>query len=407
MRGRKRTVTLLPLLTVVALLRPAFADDGTLTIRGSIGVEVRAFPMRPAYPMQDGDSFQGSVTASAKVSWASAANDVVIDVAPFLRLDDTDDKRTHWDLREAAINIYSDNLDVRLGVSKVYWGVTESRKLVDIVNQTDLIEEPEGDEKLGQPMLMLRGHVDGFEASVLVLPAFRPRTFPGVEGRLRPALAVDEDLARYESGERTERVDFAGRLKGRVDDFDIGVSYFNGTSREPRYELAGAALAPVYDTIDQVGLDIQATLDSTLLKLEAISRDGHRGAGARQFTAVVIGVEHTLSQVAGTSWDVGLIGEFNWDDRPASAPPTIFDRDFFVGARFAFNDDGDSSALLGALIDVEKGSIYATIEASTRLLESLRLEIEAGFVLDTGDGDFVLRQYKNDSFISVRLMHYL
>jgi hypothetical protein len=392
---------------VVVGALPAAADSGTLTIRGSLGVEVRTFTMRPAYALQDRDPVQGSFVASAKASWASAGNDVVIDVAPFLRLDTIDDERTHWDMREAAVNVYSDHLDVRLGVSKVYWGVTESRKLVDIVNQTDLVEEPDGDEKLGQPMLMLRGHVADFEAAVLVLPAFRPRTFPGPEGRLRPGVPIDEDKALYESGERTGRVDIAGRLKGRIDDIDIGLSYFSGTSREPRFVFNGTALVPVYDVIDQVGLDVQATLDATLLKLEAITRDGHQAPGARRFSAVVLGLEHTFSQVAGTNWDVGAVLEFNWDDRPPSAPPTIYDKDFFVGARFAFNDDADSSALLGALVDAEKGSVYATIEASTRLYESLRLEIEGALVLRADDRDLVLRQFRNDSFVSVRLMHHL
>ena len=374
-----------------------------MTLRGSVGVEFRAFTMRPAYALQDDQLLQGSIVANAKVSWASADNDVVIDVAPFLRLDHIDDERSHADLREAAVNVYSDHLDLRLGISKVYWGVTESRKLVDIVNQTDLVEEPEGDEKLGQPMLMLRGHMTDFEATALILPAFRPRTFPGAEGRLRPGIPINEDAAGYESDERTGRVDVAGRLKGRVDDFDIGLSYFSGTSREPRFEFDGTALAPVYDVIDQAGIDVQVTLDQTLLKLEAITRDGHRGGDARRFSAAVIGVEHTLSQLAGTTWDLGLILEFDWDDRPQSAPPTIYDKDFFVGARFAFNDDGDSSALLGALVDAEKGSVYGTLEASTRLYESLRLEIEGAFVLRADDRDSVLRQYRNDSFLSVRL----
>ncbi|MFM9864286.1 MAG: hypothetical protein ACKVRO_11830 [Micropepsaceae bacterium] len=407
-QGRKNKTELLLLLTVAAGIAPAYAGDaGTLTMRGSLGAEIRAFTMRPAYALQDSDPVQGSIVANAKVSWTSANNDVVIDVAPFLRLDDSDDERTHGDLREAAVTVYSDHLDLRLGISKVYWGVTESRKLVDIVNQTDLVEEPEGDEKLGQPMIMLRGHVADFEAAVLVLPAFRPRTFPGSEGRLRPALAIDEDRAQYESAERTGRVDVAGRLKGRIDDVDIGLSYFSGTSREPRIVFDGTTLAPVYDVIDQAGLDVQATLDSTLLKLEAITRDGHRGTDARRFSAVTAGVEHTVSQVFDTACDVGLILEFNWDDRPDSAPPTIYDKDFFVGARFAFNDDGDSSALLGALIDAEKGSVYATIEASTRLYESLRIEVEGAFILHADERDTVLRQYRDDSFLSVRLTHYL
>jgi hypothetical protein len=412
MRGSGGKFTLLPILAAAASAftnaPPALgADDEALTIRGSIGVEARAFTMRPAYAAQDPAPVQASLIASAKASWTSNDKTVVIDVAPFLRLDETDPERTHGDLREAAVNFYGRNVELRLGISKVYWGVTESRRIVDIVNQTDLVEDPDGDDKLGQPMLLLRGRHDDVEATVLVLPLFRPRTFAGPNGRLRPAIPIDTSSELYESPSRAHRLDVAARLKARVDDFDIGVSYFNGTSREPRFALAASGLVPVYDVIDQFGLDVQATLDATLLKLEAITRDGHQGVGARRFSAVVAGVEHTLSQFAGTEWDVGLVLEFAWDDRPASAPPTIFDKDVFFGTRFAFNDEGDSSALLGALVDVDKDSIYATLEASSRIGEALRLELEGAFVLRAGDLDAVLRQFRDDSFVTVRLLYFL
>jgi hypothetical protein len=381
--------------------------EGTLNIRGTIGIEARAFTMRPAYDGQDSSLVQLSATAAVKASWASSDNSVVVDVAPFVRFDDTDSKRSHADLREAAINLYGPNVDIRLGVSKIYWGVTESRQIVDVVNQSDLIETPDGDEKLGQPMAMLRGRYEGVEATVVILPVFRPRTFPSASGRLRTALPIDTASTEYESGAETHRIDIASRLKARIDDFDIGVSYFNGTSREPRFELTGSNLAPVYDVIDQLGIDIQATLDDTLFKLEAITRDGDQGVSARRFSAVVAGVEHTISQVAETAWDVGLVFEFAWDDRPSSAPPTIYDKDFFVGARFSFNDAGDSSGLLGALFDPEKGSIYATIEASARIDDSMRIELEGALALRVSDEDSVLRQFRDDSFITVRFLHFL
>ena len=41
----------------------------------------------------------------------------------------------------------------RVGVGKVFWGVTESQHLVDIINQTDLVENIDTEDKLGQPML--------------------------------------------------------------------------------------------------------------------------------------------------------------------------------------------------------------------------------------------------------------
>lgn len=382
------------------------ANDG-FTLRGSFGAEARIFTLRPSYAGQDGQRGQLSVVANGKLSWQSEARDVTVDVAPFVRVDAVDDRRTHADLREASITYSAGAIDVRAGVSKVYWGVTESRKLVDIVNQSDLVEEPKGDEKLGQPMVMLRGRVGDFEASGYILPVFRDRTFPGIAGRLRPSIVIDTDRTEFESGAGRQRVDVALRLKGRIDVIDAGVSYFSGNSREPRLVFNGANLVPVYDTIDQAGLDVQATLGSTLLKLEGIARDGHRGEGATSFVAIVAGVEHTINQFAGTGWDLGLIAEYNWDGRPASAPVTIYDRDMFAGVRLAFNDSGDSTALGGVLYDVEKGSAYATIESSTRIGESMRLEVEGTFVLHADDLDAALIQVQNDSFVTVRFLQFI
>lgn len=416
MRQIWSTICLLPIIAAAmgALPARAAADatvseapSDTFTFRGSLGMEERAFFMRPAYAAQDGDIVQTSFIAAADVAWTSADKKIDVTVSPFLRLDTIDDDRTHFDLREAAANYYGGDFDVRVGISKVYWGVAESHQLVDIVNQSDLVEEPKGDEKLGQPMVMLRGRVDAVEASVLLLPAFRPRTLPGVEGRLRASIPFDTENERYESSAEDHRLDVAGRLKARIDDFDVGLSYFNGTSREPRFEFAAGKLVPVYDVIDQIGLDVQATLGSTLLKLEAISRDGHQGYGARHFSAVVAGFEYTIGQVFDTSSDLGLVLEYNWDDRPRSAPPTIYNNDFFVGARFAFNDVEDSSGILGALVDAELGSVYARLEASTRLRDSLRLELEGTFVIYAADRDVVLHQIRDDSFVTVRLIQYL
>ena len=72
----------------------------------------------------------------------------------FFRYDSADPRRTHADLREAYVLMYgqigNDEWELRLGVDRVFWGVAESRHLVDIVNQTDLIEHPDEEEKLGQ-----------------------------------------------------------------------------------------------------------------------------------------------------------------------------------------------------------------------------------------------------------------
>ncbi len=103
--------------------------------------------------------------------------------------------------RELSWQLVSRSWELRIGVRKVFWGVAESQQLVDIINQTDLVENVDGEDKLGQPMVNIAlirswGTVDFF-----LLPWFRERTFPGQVGRLRFAQPVDTDNPAYESPE--------------------------------------------------------------------------------------------------------------------------------------------------------------------------------------------------------------
>jgi len=66
-----------------------------------------------------------------------------------------------------------------------------------------------------------------------VLPGFRERTYPGVDGRLRTPLVVDTDQAIYESSAEDKHIDYAARWSHTLGLWDIGVSYFDGTSRDP------------------------------------------------------------------------------------------------------------------------------------------------------------------------------
>ena len=52
-------------------------------------------------------------------------------VTPFVRVDENDEERTHADLREAAWFAYADEFELRVGISKVFWGVTADPDVID------------------------------------------------------------------------------------------------------------------------------------------------------------------------------------------------------------------------------------------------------------------------------------
>ena len=130
---------------------------------------------------------------------------------PYLRWDEKDDQRSLVDLQEAYWALEGDDYELLVGANTVFWGVTESVHLVDIINQTDAAGDIDGEDKLGQPMVNLALQRDWGELSAFVMPYFRERTFPGIDGRLRTPLPIDTDRPVYESSGGQNHVDVALR----------------------------------------------------------------------------------------------------------------------------------------------------------------------------------------------------
>ena len=389
---------------------------GELEIGAAFGIEGRAFLKSPRLTSQF-KYFQPSIALEGDVRWENDTRTLQAVFVPFLRADGQDKKRSHGDISEAYIRYIGDEFDLLIGLGKVFWGVTESRHLIDIINQDNSIENTDGEDKLGQPMMKLSLFQGWGQLDLFVMSGFRERTFPGASGRLRGNLLVDGSDALFESPAAHGHVDLAARYSNYFADIDMSLSVFHGTSREPRLSLnaSGTALRPIYSQITQVGLAIQYTSGASLWKLEAIGRDGYRDA----FVAVSGGVEYTLYQIAESNWDLGLLAEFHYDGREsipfagssrasaavpleAPAPLTPYDEDLFIGARLAANDMQDTAILGGAVIDVNDGSASLFIEAERRLGQDWTAQLEGRFFVNVNSRN-TLSSFKNDGFLTLRI----
>jgi hypothetical protein len=389
--------------TLLAVL-PWMAEAGELS--GFAAVDARLFPRSPGLPRQDGRALQPSVVLQPEYRLDGRGGSDRLTVIPFVRLDAIDDDRTHVDIRELSWLRVFDGWDLLVGVSKVFWGVTESRHLVDIVNQTDLVEDPEGEDKLGQPMIRLATFTDRGAVTLFLLPRFRERTFPGAAGRLRFPVPVDTDSAVYQSSLDEWHPDLAVRWSHVLGDWDIGLAHFRGTSREPRLVPAldrsgRAVLVPHYDVINQTSLDLQLTRERWIWKLETIVREGH----GTPFGALVAGVEYTFHGVFGTAADLGVLGEYLYDGRGAAAPPTPFDDDLFVGVRLTLNDPQNTQVLAGVIVDRESQATAASVEASRRLGDHWTIRLDARAFANVPPPD-VLFAVRRDHFVQVRLAYF-
>jgi hypothetical protein len=368
-----------------------------------IAVQGRSFPQSAIDPAQRGHDLSLSLQTEYSTDWDQGRQEFLF--KPFLRLDSADSARTHFDLREAVWIDAGDDWEVRLGIDKVYWGVTEVDHLVDIVNQTDLLENPDGEQKLGQPMLKYSAERDWGTLDLYLMPWFRERNFAGRHGRLRSQPRVDTGQARYDSPLKRHYPSLAIRWSDSIGPWDIGLSGFHGTSREPRLtpglDAAGRpVLIPHYDTIDQLSLDLQATLGDWLWKLEAI----HRGGQGQGYGALTGGFEYTQVGIAETRADLGLLAEFMLDGRGDSAT-TPFNHDVFAGLRWTANDEAGSELLTGVLLDWENGTRFYNLEASRRIGEDWKARLQVRIWQDVDARD-ISRAFARDDYVEAQLTRY-
>jgi hypothetical protein len=374
-----------------------------MELSGDLSGEGFLFLENGAWPQQENQSV--SVAANIEI-YHDILDNLSFTLEAFYRLDSVDDERSHGDLRLAELLYFTDSWELTVGLGRIFWGATEFVHLVDIINQTDQVEALDGEEKLGQPMVHLTVPRDWGTVEAFALPWFRERTFPGEKGRFRTPIPVDTDQAVYESGSEQQHLDLALRYSTTVVNADIGLYYFNGTGRDPALLLTldqtnSPVLFPYYQQIGQAGLDLQLVAGEWLLKGEAYYRTGQ----SRSYAATTFGFEYTVIGIAETMMDLGLIGEYVFDDRDNGWLPTIYENDIMGGLRLSVNDMDDSSILLGVIRDLNSGSTIIGIEASRRLGDSIRLNLDASFFIDMAfqDPAFSLAQ---DDFVSLEVIWY-
>ena len=389
-------------LLMLALFTPAIAGE----LSGNISLEGRYFPSEGAFPdQQKNGGFSLSIQPEYKHRWDDDHKKFTF--SPFYRWDENDKERSHADIRQLDFVASKGDWEIQAGIGKVYWGVTESQHLVDVINQSDSAEGLDGEDKLGQPLFRVSRLSDNGALDFFVLPYFRERTFAGKAGRFRAPLVVDADAATFESSQKEKHIDYAIRFTETIDEFDVGVHVFDGTSRDPNFNPiikngVAVGLQPHYPLMTQLGLDLQHTGESTIWKLETINRS-FKDANIKSYTRAVGGFEHTLPAFESGS-ELGLLAEYHHDSRGdiAAAP---FQNDVFVGARFALNDENSTDLLAGAFMDLDNQSKSLRVEASRRLGKGFKINIEGQVFTDVDKSD-PLKAFEKDDYIQIELQKY-
>lgn len=343
----------------------------------------------PLYEGQHRNYFSGALQPEYIVEWDDDSQ--TFKVVLFGRLDQYDNRRTHFDIRELYWQKVKGSTEFSIGLKKVFWGVTESSHLVDIINQTDVVESFDGEEKLGQPMVHVSQFTNFGILDFFYLPYFRKPTYPGQEGRLRTPFVLDSDEFNFHNGRSEWYPSFAARYSNSVGPFDLGLSYFHGIGREPIVADL-TTFNPQFAQINQIGFDIQATTGPVLWKYESILRQND----ILDMFALVAGFEYTFGNVFNTGADVGIVAEYLYDDRDELAFNSL-QNDVFTGVRLGFNDIQSTDFLFGTIVDLEHSTKLISVEGSRRVGNSWKVELEARLFRDVDQVE-LLYFFRQDSF---------
>ena len=376
------------------------AETSSIDSDTTLSGETRWFPVKSA---QGQSQLAVSLSVFQEWHWQSADEKSSWSFSPYVRLDGEDSERDLLDIRQASWLQVGDGWELKAGVDQVFWGVTESQHLVDVINQTDLADRPDGETKLGQPMVQLSLLGEWGTLQTLVLPWFRERTMPGLDGRLRLPYPINRQHVQYESSAEQQHLDWAVRYAKQIDQVDLAVSYFDGTSRDPLWLMSPQQneLLPYYQQMQQWGLEGQWIVDSWIWKLEAIQRATHNV----DYSAVTTGFEYSSIGVLESPVDVGWIVEYQYDSRGMQAL-TPAQRDLFLGARIAFNDEAGSELLFGLGQDLQNGSTrIGKLEASSRYNNSVRLRLDA-WIFQTDNVAEPIWWFRHDDYVQLGLDYY-
>ena len=152
--------------------------------------------------------------------------------------------------------------------------------------------------------------------------------------------------------------------------------------------------------MQRFAIDAQATLDALLLKFEGVVQSGS-GSSRLEW---VMGGEYTWFGAGGGTNDVGLLAEHLFDGRGHNATHS-FQNDLFLGVRMSFNDVNGSQLLAGLIHDLDGRGEMFSVEASRRLGDRWRVEVESRIWSGISARD---RQYpvRRDDYVTLRLLRY-
>ncbi len=236
------------------------------------------------------------------------------------------DSELEIDLREVYMDIYFDNVDLRVGRQQIIWGKAEGVFITDIVSPKDMREFllPDFEEiRMGVTAFKFDYYLGDHNLEAVWLPVFTPTLFPEEGSIWRPQ--IDYPVSpRYDYSEKEvkgslENSEFFAKYSVITSAIDLEIMAGYAWDDDPAMhirkqidpgsgEIDSITVTPRHHRLSIAGSSFSSTLGPFVFRGEGAWYSGKyfNAAGAaveKDYAHYLLGLDYTL-------WDINLSGQF-------------------------------------------------------------------------------------------------
>ncbi|MBJ57214.1 MAG: hypothetical protein CMP24_03110 [Rickettsiales bacterium] len=392
---------------IIFFLQSGYSEDFDWEINSETGIIIKEFHKNEAYSNQQ-NTYSSFIKSEIFFDFK---NDFEFLMEPYFRYDHHDKYRSLFNFKENNITYYYNDIQLKAGISEVFWGITESKNLVDIINLKD-VTDGEQKAKLGQSLLAFSNYSEKFGSlDFFYLPFFKNSSQIGKEGRLRLSKPIENYNIVYEGGAGSKVPSWALKWEHSFGVIDLSLQGFRGNSRESstiaKLENSQLKYFQGYERISQIGTYFQVISGPIIYKLEAIKRNGQKNAKniRENFFSYTLGLEYLTNNLFENKWDLTSFIEYHNDDRNNDSTD-IFQNDLFLATRLNFNNIEGTEFFTSITLDTDGGGNTSTLELSSRITDNIRVTGSYNSYWSVNDVD-ILYNFRRDNYFSINIISYL
>jgi len=338
-----------------------------------------------------------------------------------------DNKTLSLGIREAYMDFFLENADIRVGKQAIIWGEAEGAFITDLVSPRDMRSFILADFKeirKGVPAIKVDHYKDAFTFEGIWLPTFIPTSLPGTSSMWAKELDSPFSTATINAPTLPSAELKNSELFGKVSHFGSSANWAVMGGYAFTDEPYISKITPgTTVTIDQEygryimgGGSLSTTVGSTVLRLEASAYLD------KPFTAAALGnppvatVEehHQLQSLVGLDWSMfgsqmstqyifGFVHDYNDNLMEQGRFLKEFNHTFTFRVQKTFFSDQLTAKLFTY---VEADPLNALIRASLAWTVEDGVVLEGGLDLFVGDEDGTFGSYKDNSLAWMALRWY-